>query len=290
MKISEKISYPYPIWGWYENYKTEKASYRLETDLDHADSFKFKMTVENQDPVIMQLIKEHKAAYACIATCSSTFYNQFVTKEEPVIPIEISRDDVFGTVSLIFMIVATTNIPNYQNPNLDDFYEGSAFLPKGAAIALLYEGDFEAIASSGKTLGDVIKVVENTWSEEIETDVDNPCIRIALPESEYNVFDTCGGNYKAVLHSTIVYNALLKAIDNIPSYYKPEQENYDWVDYLVKEIDGMDDVLNVDDLAEENQGERGYSIHDAMKIANRILKQPTRRALNEISEIETRTQ
>ena len=48
-------------------------------------------------------------------------------------------------------------------------------------------------------------------------------------------------------------------------------------------------VLNVDDLAEENQGERGYSIHDAMKIANRILKQPTRRALGEISDIESRS-
>ena len=286
MKISEKISYPYPIWGWFENYKTEKASCRLEQNLNDADSFIFKMTVDNQDTVVKQLIREHKAAYACIATCSSTFYNQFVTEEEPIISISIPRDDVYGTVNVIFMIVATSNIPDYQNPNLDDFYEGSAFLPKGAAIALLYEGDFEAIASSGKTLGDVIKVVENTWSDEIETDVDNQCIRIALPESEYNVFDTCGGNYKAVLHSTIVYNALLKAIDNIPSYYKSDQENYDWVEYLVKEIIGMDDILNVEDLAEENQGERGYSIHDAMKIANRILKQPTRRALNEISEIE----
>lgn len=287
MKISEKISYPYPIWGWFENYKTNKASYRLEQNLNDADSFIFKMTVDNQDSVVKQLIAEHKAAYACIATCSSTFYNQFVTEEDPTITISIPRDDVYGTVNVIFMIVATSNIPDYQNPNLDDFYEGSAFLPKGAAIALLYEGDFEAVATSGKTLGDVIKVVENTWSNEIETDVDNPCIRIALPADEYNVFDTWGANYKAVLHSTIVYNALLKAIGNLQSFSKTNPD-YEWVKYLDNEIKGMEDILDVEDLADEGQDERGYSIHDAMKIANRILKQPTRRALVEISDIESR--
>ena len=41
MKISEKISYPYPIWGWFENYKTNKANYRLEQNLNDADFFIF---------------------------------------------------------------------------------------------------------------------------------------------------------------------------------------------------------------------------------------------------------
>jgi hypothetical protein len=58
---------------------------------------------------------------------------------------------------------------------------------------------------------------------------------------------------------------------------------------LDNEIKGMEDILDVEDLAEEGQDERGYSIHDAMKIANRILKQPTSRALGEISDIESRS-
>ena len=223
----------------------------------------------------------------CIATCSSTFYNQFVTTKDPFISISISRDDVFGTVELKFMIVATCDIPNYSNENLNDFYEGSAFLPKGAVIALLYEGSFDAVPTSGKTLGDILKVVKNTWDNEITTDVDNDCIRIALPEEEFNVFDTRGASIKAVLHSTIVYNALLIAIDNLPKYKADTSKSeYAWVKYLVNEIEQMDDILNVEDLSEELDTDPKYSIPEAMKIANRILKKPCKRALIEVSTFD----
>lgn len=277
------IFYPYPIWGWYENYKTPKAEVSLTEKLDDPEAFVYEMDINNNDPAILELINNGKATYACIATCSSTFYNKFVTSPTPHISIKISREDVFGDVEIKFLIVATCDIPNYKNSNLNDFYENEAFLPKGAAIAILKHGQFEATPTSGKRLGDVIKVVENTVDENIEYEFDNPCIRIALPKDMFTIFNDYASDYKGVLHSTIVYNALLEAVSNLPQY---ESSEYDWVKYVKKEIENMDDILPLDELIAEKGDDATYSIAEAMKICDHILKNPFFRAFKDLEPAE----
>lgn len=284
MKISDTISYPYPIWGWYDNYKTQNANVKLVEKLDDAEAFIYELDVENTDLAIQNLIESDKAVYACIATCSSTFYNQFVTESRPHISIRINREDVYGDVEIKFLIVSTCEIPDYRNTNLNDFYENEAFLPKGAVIAILKHGQFEATPTSGKKLGDVIKVVKNTWSDNIEYQCNLPCIRIALPNDIYEVFiGPAGSNYKGVLHSTIVYNAIMEGISSLPKYLSSE---YEWVKYLKNEIDSMEDIMPIEELIAEAGDGAAYSIKDAIMITEFVLKNPFVRAFKDIEPIE----
>jgi len=282
MKISDTISYPYPIWGWSDNYKTEKAEVKLIQKLDDPEAFIYEMDIKNNDPIINNLIETGKAAYACIATCSSTFYNQFVTETKPHISIKILRDDVYGDVEIKFLIVATCDIDNYCNDKLNDFYENVAFFPKGAAIAILTNGHFEATPSSGKKLGDIIKVVHNIWSNDIEYDCNNSCIRIALPDDMFTVFNEYSSDYKGVLHSTIVYNAILEAVHNLPQHANSE---YEWVKYLKNEIEKIEDIYSIEELKAENGDNATYSIKEAMIISDFVLKRPFFRAFKDLEPV-----
>lgn len=287
MKISDTISYPYPILGWYDNYKTRNATGKLIEKLDDPEAFVYEMDISNNDDTITELVNSGKAAYACIATCSATFYNQFVTDTQPHISIRIMRDDVYGEVEIKFLIVATCDIADYQNGNLNDFYENSAYLPKGAAIAILCNGHFDATPTSGKKLGDVIKVVKNTWSDEIEYDCDNPCIRIALPDELYTIFKEHSSDYSGVLHSTIVQSAIMEGIYILPQL---AHSDYEWVKYLKGEIENIDELPTVEELIAERGEGASYSIEEAMKISNFVLKNPIFRAFKDLEPANGQTE
>ena len=282
MKLSKKIAYPYPIWGWQNNYKNSDIECSISWIIDDPSVFKYKAVVETHDPAIDQLIKDGKAVYACVATCSSTFYNEFFNKgKESEFIIEIPCEKVCQLVNLRFIIVAMEPIPNYLNDNLDDFYEGQAYIPKGGVLTLLAEADFEATPCGGKSVGDIIKVVENTWSEEIEYQTNNQKIRIALPTSQFDIFETQGPEYPHVLHATIVYRALLTAIGDLPDAMG---KDYEWINYLKREIDEIADVPSVDEL----EPDKGYTIEEAGIIVDTLLRNPFFLAFGDLKIAENR--
>jgi len=282
MKLSNKIAYPYPIWGWQNNYKSSDIKCTISWINDDPRVFKYMAAVETHDPAIDKLIQDGKAVYACVATCSSTFYNEFFNKgKDPEFTIQIQRENVCQLVKLRFIIVAIEPIPNYYNDNLDDFYEGRAYIPKGGILTLLAEADFEATPCGGKSVGDIIKVVENTWSDDIEYQTNNPKLRIALPSSQFNIFETQGPEFPHVLHATIVYRALLTAIGDLPDAI---DKDYEWVNYLKTEIDEISDVPSVDEL----DLDKGYTIEEAGLIVDTLLKNPFFLAFGDLELAENR--
>lgn len=282
MKLSNKISYPYPIWGWQNNYKEPEIECEVIRVVDEPNCFSYKIDVKSHDEAIDNLIKDGKAVYACIATCSATFYNQFFNSgDKSSFVINIPCDDVCRQVNLKFIVVALEAIPLYENDNLNDFYEGQAYIPKGGVLCLLADGEFEATPCGGKSVGDIIKVVENTWSNNIEYQTDDNKIRIALPTSQHDIFDKHGSEYPHVLHSTIVYRALLSAISELP---ENSEKEYEWVSYLKREIEDIPDVPNVEDVDKEN----GYTIEEAGTIVDKILRNPFYSAFDDLKMAENR--
>ena len=168
MKISNNISYFYPILGWKDDYNIKGLTYKFQRK-DTEDNIVIEIDIEQPDSAISALIESGQAMYACVITCSDTFMTRYEPKyKERHFQVEIAKDDVCREVNFKFMIVSTTEIKDYQNESLNNFYEGSAYIPKGAMMALIADADIEATPCGGKSVGDVIKVVENTWSNEIE--------------------------------------------------------------------------------------------------------------------------
>lgn len=282
MKLSEKITYPYPIWGWQNNYTVADADCEVKRVYDDPSSFSYEIEVKSHDEVIDQLLEDGKAAYACVATCSATFYNRFFNAgKQTTFRVDIPCDEVCRQVKLKFIVVAMSEIPNYRNDNLNVFYEGQAYIPKGGVLSLLAEGEFEATPCGGKSVGDIIKVVENTWSQKIEYQTDNNKIRIALPTDQHSIFDVHGSEFSHVLHSTIVYRAVLTAIGELPNVY---ERDYEWVIFLKHEIEEMEDIPNVEDLEQE----KGYTIDEASTIADRLLHDPFVSAFEDLRLAENR--
>ena len=282
MKLSSKITYPYPIWGWQNHYKIPEAECTVKRIYNDPSCFSYEINVLSHDAAIDKLLEQGKAVYACVATCSATFFNKFYNAgNDSHFHIDIPCDEVCRQVKLKFIVVAMEEIPNYVNEQLNDFYEGQAFIPKGGVLSLLAECDFEATPCGGKSVGDVIKVVENTWSEDIEYQTNDNKIRIALPVNLHNIFDIHGAEYAHVLHSTIVYRALLTALNDLPSVVERE---YEWVIFIKREIEEMNDVPNVEDL----DSEKGYSVEEASLIVDRILHNPFVSAFNDLHLAENR--
>ena len=81
------------------------------------------------------------------------------------------------------------------------------------------------------------------------------------------------------MHSTIVYQALVLAITKL----KDEDDSKDWV-YIIKQYI---DVMDSDNIpAFDEVGDEGYSLEQAMEIANYILQDPVIRMFSDIQMAE----
>ena len=81
------------------------------------------------------------------------------------------------------------------------------------------------------------------------------------------------------MHSTIVYQALVLAITKL----KDEDDSKEWVYILKQYIDVMDSE-NIPSTDEA--GDEGYTLEQAMEIANYILQDPVIRMFGDIKTAE----
>jgi hypothetical protein len=132
-----------------------------------------------------------------------------------------------------------------------------------------------------RSLDDIMKVVKNKDSNKIEYDCSDRIIKIKLPEKQLEIFNDYGSKdpYPSVMHSSVVFQALVYAISKL----QDSDENYPWVYTLSQCIDLMDDVnIPKTDEVDEN----GYNVEQCVTIANNILKDPVMRMLNDIETEE----
>ena len=68
MKINSKTVYPYPIWGWKDDYKVDNPEYRPieDSDFSDKDNYRYELKLTSIHPDIQKLIDEKKAINACV--------------------------------------------------------------------------------------------------------------------------------------------------------------------------------------------------------------------------------
>nr|WP_293488966.1 hypothetical protein [Prevotella sp.] len=281
MKINSNTSYPYPIWGWKDDYKsTINDEDILITEISDKDNFVYELELRAQNEDIKKLIEQGKAIYACVGICQTTFHHYYFTSENAKFTIAIPRKEVNNKIELKWMVLTKEAIPDYQSSLLNDDYQGFATFPLGAMIGYITSFEINAsICDELRSLDEIFVVVKNIESNDIRYSFDERKIKIKLPESQLEIFNNYGGKYPAIMHSTIVYQALVLAITKL----KDEDDLKDWVYILKQYIDVMDSE-NIPSTDEA--GDEGYTLEQAMEIANYILQDPVIRMFGDIKTAE----
>lgn len=281
MKINSNISYPYPIWGWKDDYKsTINEEDILITEISDKDNFVYELELLAQNEDIERLIEQGKAIYACVGICQTTFHHYYFTSENAKFTIAIPRKEVNNKIELKWMVLTKEAIPDYQSSLLNDDYQGGATFPLGAMIGYITSFEINAsICDELRSLDEIFVVVKNIESNDISYSFDERKIKVKLPESQLEIFNNYGGKYPAIMHSTIVYQALVLAITKL----KDEDDSKDWVYILKQYIDVMDseNIPSTDEI-----GDEGYTLEQAMEIANYILQDPIIRMFDDIKIAE----
>lgn len=281
MKINSNTSYPYPIWGWKDDYKsTINDEDILITEILDKDNFVYELELRAQNEDIEKLIEQGKAIYACVGICQTTFHHYYFTSENAKFTIAIPRKEVNNKIELKWMVLTKEAIPDYQSSLLNDDYQGFATFPLGAMIGYITSFEINAsICDELRSLDEIFVVVKNIESNDIRYSFDERKIKVKLPESQLEIFNNYGGKYPAIMHSTIVYQALVLAITKL----KDEDDSKDWVYILKQYIDVMDSE-NIPSTDEA--GDEGYTLEQAMEIANYILQDPVIRMFGDIKTAE----
>lgn len=281
MKINSNTSYPYPIWGWKDDYKsTINDEDILITEISDKDNFVYELELRAQNEDIKKLIEQGKAIYACVGICQTTFHHYYFTSENAKFTIAIPRKEVNNKIELKWMVLTKEAIPDYQSSLLNDDYQEFATFPLGAMIGYITSFEINAsICDELRSLDEIFVVVKNIESNDIRYSFDERKIKIKLPESQLEIFNNYGGKYPAIMHSTIVYQALVLAITKL----KDEDDLKDWVYILKQYIDVMDSE-NIPSTDEA--GDEGYTLEQAMEIANYILQDPVIRMFGDIKTAE----
>lgn len=282
MKISSSISYPYPVWGWKDDYKIEINEEDIcINEISDKDNFIYELEIKAHNSDIARLIENDEATYACVVDCSETYYHNYTKSKLPKFVISIPRCEVNGLVRVQWMIISTQDILDFESEKLNEDYQGKASFPLGAMIGYITSFEINANLSDNLlSLDDIVKVVKNTDSDEIEYVYSGPIILIKLPEKLLQIFNDYGskGPYPAAMHSTIVFQALLKAVAKIHD----DDDSKQWVNIIKQCIDLIadDDIPSTDEV-----DDNGYSLEQCIKIVEKILKDPFKRLLTDI-EIE----
>ena len=281
MKINSNTVYPYPIWGWKDDYKGANPDYVPIEKSDYSDKENhiYELKLNSVHPDIQALIDEKKAVNACVIDCPSTFYHAFETSYDNTIVIIVPRNEVNKRFEVKWMILSTEEIDTYNSSDLNEDYGGNAFFPLGAMIA--YVTSFEVnteVCDTPHSIDDIFAVVKNPGKSEIDYQFDKPKIRILLPEPQLETYKLSAYKYPHIILSSVVYRALVMAISKIRDY----DDDLDWV-YIIKQyIDSMD----VDGVSSPDENDYRFSFDECFRIADEILKHPFINMFDEIAPKE----
>ncbi len=223
MNIKTK-SYPNPVLGNGNDYRIPIDSKKvvsfgpLEKD---KDNFYTTVKLNLDDEIILNLIKEERAAFFCDIDCVKTNYRTSEYAFAKQIRLTIPRNNVVDNVDVNCYIVAMKPIENYTHPDFNEMYEG--------VLCDLEEGDFLAFLGSyylnatvkynkcpaPSSLMQVQEASSDSGISKITFNPDNERIFIVMPHEMFELYNrVCGQNTNAdeLFVSTIAVDALAHAL------------------------------------------------------------------------------
>ncbi len=282
MKIND-ISLPYPVLGISDDvYPLLKDDcVHIEDPETTVSTVRFRIHLKQKNKEITQFIRKGKAEYVCEINCARTFFRTCFKQSSPDFDIEIPRKGLSGRIQFDMFVTVKTPIEHYHNSQFNSDYDGEFFdmEPGDVLVAfpsayynldvkydkLYAAGSFMQIANGGDDS-------RPTWFN-----IGGDKILIVLPPKMFKEYDeriSVDKDYVEIIHSSIVFNALVFALYHID---EPAYEGKQWSDTIKYR------------LANE-PGLKGFDITDKTRVfelAQTLLADPYQRMFNHLVEMKT---
>ena len=278
MKI-ENVAFPYPVQGigngiesrslWQYSVEQNKAEYILTID------------VQLNDKSIEDYIKYDMADYVCEIECTSTFLRRCERSKDGHFEIKLSKSEIAREVTFELSVVVKEPIEDYTNTQLNPIYIGYEInLEPGDLLAYIGKDKFSAdiIYEKLDKVSTFMIIREDSQVTQTEIKLDTEKIEILIPSAMYTHYKEeikGSSTYSAIIHGSLVFNALLHALNNITSY--PDKL---WARCIMTRIEKDVEIakLNIDPTEEEDRVE-------LPKLAQALLGDPFKRLFTGIEKI-----
>jgi hypothetical protein len=278
MKI-ENVSFPYPVQGigngiesrslWQYSVEQNKAEYILTID------------VQLNDKSIEDYIKYDLADYVCEIECTSTFLRRCERSKDGHFEIKLSKSEIAREVTFELSVVVKEPIEDYTNTQLNPIFIGYEInLEPGDLLAYIGKDKFSAdiIYEKLDKVSTFMIIREDSQVTQTEIKLDTEKIEILIPSAMYTHYKEeikGSSTYSAIIHGSLVFNALLHALNNITSY--PDKL---WARCIMTRIEKDVEIakLNIDPTEEEDRVE-------LPKLTQALLGDPFKRLFTGIEKI-----
>ncbi|MCQ2473670.1 MAG: hypothetical protein MJ098_06000 [Saccharofermentans sp.] len=243
----------------------------------------FDITLSNSE--LNDLIREGKAKYVLHLECSNTSYRKAIKTELNQINYNVPKSKVNKELSIVVMLVSTTDIINFFSSSLNEDYLGeqinfehSSILAYQNMPKIIISKEYEELAGN-ESLFSIIRIEYPDPDEEHMLDIilDDDKIKIKVDAKTYDLYIKYQQS-TALASSLFVLPALLHMIDVIRE--DDSCSNYEsrhWFIKISKYYKSLGQDF-IDDLL-------GNSRKSAVEMAQEMLKMPIGRAYRELSEI-----
>lgn len=280
MKIND-ISLPYPVLGISDDVfpLLKEDCVSIEGPVTTSNDFEFSIHLEQRNEEIEDFVKNGLAQYVCEINCSRTFLRKCLKQDTPDFHVTLPRKGVSGKIEFDFFITVKTPISRYHNSQFNSDYDGFYFdmEPGDVLVAfpsasynvdikydkLFAAGSFMQIANSGDD-------TRPTW-----INISNDRILIELPPKMFKLYDDTirhNNDYNEIIHSSIVFNALVFAL-----YHIDEDQYKDllWADSIRYRVE-TESALKEFDLTDKTR---------VFELAQALLEDPYQRMFNHLDAI-----
>lgn len=263
-------SYPFPVLGNGDDISGQfnpKLKYTLE-----AQSVTIECEFEISNSSIEKLISEGKATYFVQVECGSTFYRRTFTTSDNKLTIEIIAGDLRDKVDVGFYVCSTEDIDDYSPEGIHPDLEGEpTFVEKGDVLAdggtgsFMADKEFDPLKAPVSSFMRIKESSEHTGN--MTMDYGNDQIIIKLAKDDYEKYMFARKYAVATLHSSLVFPALLDALNAMKTNDYQDMPWYDRIRQICRE--------------------RSIDLEDSLTAAQQLLGKPVGRGLAEINEKTT---
>lgn len=195
---------------------------------------------------LQKMIKEGKARYLVLSTCSNTYYRDSTSSDTQEVVIEIPAKDLAGTLKLTPYVVATEDLEWFvapeHVPEIKEF-QGKDKIPRAAILAIgaSHEIELDQIG----TIWSAIKIIRSENIEEGRYAINTvgDFIVIELANKTYVDVVRMKGQIRDVLYSSIYQAAIEYSLRKMT-----EEANTKWAKALQKTLEERD--ISGDDIEE----------------------------------------
>lgn len=282
MKLEDRF-YPYPLLTEARDDYKEK-SFSADINITNVNkSYQIDASFQIDEPQIKNLIDLGRASYSLFILNEETRYRKIESTFQPNISLTIKASMLTGKVTIIPIVVANSNINDFESPNFNDDYKGYCFsIKKGNTLAIAPSYEFDAVQNKDdlKQIPSIFTVVRSMDKnlKTMQVDLMSPRIAIKLDKDTFKVYNELRLNpsMAKLLSTLIILPSLVYVLQII---FKVD------VDSELNEFEGLtwykviESKLNSLNYSKENWPT--YE-QDVIEIAQLLIGNPLKSSLEEL--------